>query len=338
LALAKEIKENLLIRAPPKRPFAKRPGFMTEGRTVTLLTNHFLLSVGNKEAFHYDIEIKAKPKKIEKSENIVDKEVNENVKESKCTKFSRKIATKLNRKIFQQMIKSYSGLNQVFYGINPVYDGQKNMFTSKILDGTGSTGADKRSIRLTVDLEENERISTFYVNIKMAETNYKIELNVLNQYNKGITCDDDAVKKSILFINTLLRHKSSMEMIPIGQSIFDPKICGQEISKFVLLSYGYYSSVRNLMIGTTLNIDRSAACFYKPSKITDFIGDILRGNLSKIPKIDDFERRQIKKALSGLQIEATHISYPGTNGPNYRKYRVLGVSVYVISFDNCFYF
>ncbi len=29
----------------------------------------------------------------------------------------------------------------------------------------------------------------------MAETNYKIELNVLNQYHKGITCDDDAVKR-----------------------------------------------------------------------------------------------------------------------------------------------
>ncbi len=60
-------------------------------------------------------------------------------------------------------------------------------------------------------------------------------------------------------------------MIPIGQSIIDPKICGQEISKFVLLSNGHYSSVRNLMIGTTFNIDRSAACFYKPSKITDLL-------------------------------------------------------------------
>jgi hypothetical protein len=144
LALTKEIKENLLLRARPKRSFAKRPGFMTEGLTVTLLTNHFLLSVRNKEAFHYDIEIEAKHKRIEKSENIVYKEVDENVKESKSTKFSRKIATKLNRKIFQQMIKSYSGLNQVFYGINPVYDGQKNMFSSKILDRTGSTGADKK--------------------------------------------------------------------------------------------------------------------------------------------------------------------------------------------------
>jgi hypothetical protein len=294
---------------------------------VALLTNHFLLSVGKKEAFHYDIEIEAKPKMIEQLKNIVDKEVEDKSKEKKSTKYTRKIATKLNRKIFQQMIKSYSGLNQVFYGINPVYDGQKNMFTSKILDGTDSNRGEKKSIRLTVDLKENERISTFFVNIKLAETNFKIDLNILNQYHKGITCDDEVVKKSILFINTLLRHNSTLEMTPIGQSIFDPKISGQKIGEFVLLAYGHYSSVRNLMVGLTLNVDRSAACFYEPTKTEYIIEDIINGNLSSLPKLSEFDRKKIQKELKGLQIEATHISYEGTTGKYFRKYRVLGVSV-----------
>lgn len=327
MTLAQEIREKFVIESVPKRVFAKRPGFLTEGRSVALLTNHFLLSVGKKEAFHYDIEIESKPKKTEQLLNIVDKEVEDKSKEKKKTKFTRKMATKLNRKIFQQMIKSYSGLNEVFYGINPVYDGQKNMFTSKILDGTDSKGEEKKSIRLSVDLEENKRISTFFVNIKLAEKKFKIDLNILNQYHKGITCDDEVVKKSILFINTLLRHNSALEMTPIGQSIFDPKILGQEISRFVLLAYGHYSSVRNLMVGPTLNIDRSAACFYKPSKTDDFIQDIIRGDLSRLPKLSEFDKKKIRKELTGLQIEATHISYEGTTGSYFRKYRVLGVSV-----------
>jgi hypothetical protein len=80
-------------------------------------------------------------------------------------------------------------------------------------------------------------------------------------------------------------------------------------------------------VGPTLNIDRSAACFYKPSKTDDLIQDIIRGDLSRLPKLSEFDKKKVRKELTGLQVEATHISYEGTTGSHFRKYRVLGVSV-----------
>jgi hypothetical protein len=81
------------------------------------------------------------------------------------------------------------------------------------------------------------------------------------------------------------------------------------------------------MVGPTLNVDRSAACFYKPSKTDDLIEDIIRRDLSRLPKLSEFDRKKIQKELKGLQIEATHVSYEGTTGSYFRKYRVLGISV-----------
>ena len=314
-------KQLTITDIKPRRPFPKRPDSLKSGRAVRLLTNHFLLKVGKKTAFHYDIEIKEEDKKTEKDTNVVDKNVPESdeQKAKKQNIYTRKMATKINRMIFRRMVQLYSqNPNQCFYGIHPVYDGQKNMFTSKILNGTQH----RHPLTLRVTLEDENR--AFLVTIKLAETNERVDLDVLNQYHNNRTCDDEVVKKSILFINTLLRHNASMDWIPIGQSIFDPEAQGQKISSYLMLMYGVYTSVRSLMIGPTLNVDRSAACFYDPSiSLLSIIGQLLKcTDLSRAASISDSDRRKIKKELTGLQIEATHNQYNG----RYRKYRILGVS------------
>ena len=312
-----------------RRSFPKRPGYLTIGLPVKLLANHFLLKIGEKMVYHYDIEIERVFKTPKMDPNVVDKDIEElNVAEKQKNKFSRKMATNLNRKIFKEMIDVFSrNDNGVFADINPVYDGQKNMFTSKRLNGTQNKG----TLRLKVKLDDEGRDSTFYVNIKLAESNEEIDLNVLNLYHSGVTCDDEVLKKSVLFINTLLRHNSSMDWVPIGQSIFNPKTAGQPLGDYLLLSYGYYSSVRNLMAGPTLNIDRSAAAFYNSEiEIQTIIGFIINGNLSQIPAngLSDSNRRKIKKELIGLQVEARHIQY----GDKFRKYRIVGLTKYWIIF------
>ena len=310
-----------------RRPFPRRPGYLNIGTPLQLVANHFLLKVGKKKAYHYDIEIERKHKPIKADPNVVDKEVEEsNIAEKKKNQFSKKMATNLNRKIFEQMVVYYSkNDNQIFNGINPVYDGQKNMFTSKKLNGTEN----RQMLRLRVELTDEGRNSKFWVNIKLTETNEEIDLNILNLYHNGRTCDDEVLKKSVLFINTLLRHNSTMKWVPIGQSIFDPDKVGQRLGQYLLLSYGFYSSVRNLMAGPTLNIDRSAAAFYDSSiKIEMLIGYIIKGDLKRIPadSLSDSFRRRIKKELSGLQVEARHIQY-GT----YRTYRIMGLTRYAFN-------
>ena len=318
--LADEFKSSLFVSPRPEnRPFPKRPKNLAIGTPIQLITNHFLLRVGKSKAYHYDIEIESAPNLQKKGGNVVDKEFDESKdKDKKKNKYSKKMATELNRKIFAQMVR-----DPVFRGINPVYDGQKNMFCSKILAKT----EEKVPLRLKVSLGENGREQIFFVNIKMAETNNMIDLNILNLYHSGKTCDDEVVKKSVLFINTLLRHNATMDWVPIGQSIFKPNELGQRLGHYLTLSYGFYTSVRNLMVGPTYNVDRSAAAFYDSSiGISQLLGFIIKGDLSKIPAngISDYQRRQIKKELSGLRVEAKHVKY----GTQYRKYRILGITKY----------
>ena len=325
--LVEQIQRNLVFEEHKTRQFPERPDYLTIGSDLQLLANHFLLRVGQKKAYHYDLEIERVVKPMAIDTNVVDKDIEESNGKEKRNRFSRKMATNLNRKIFKTMIEFYSrNDNRVFKGLNPVYDGQKNMFTSKILFGA-SKG---ENLRLRVNLDDEERDDTFYVNIKLTETNEEIDLNVLNLYHSGETCDDEVLKKSVLFINTLLRHNSSMSWIPIGQSIFEPKESGQRLGQYLLLTYGYYSSVRNLMVGPTLNIDRSATAFYDSSiSIQKIIGFIIRGDLSRIPisELSDSVRRQIKRELCGLQVEAIHMQY---GNKKCRKYRILGLTRYKV--------
>ncbi|CAG2108006.1 unnamed protein product [Medioppia subpectinata] len=320
--LAEKLQKKLTLSTPRRnhRAFPKRPKDEVVGQSVALLTNHFLIKVGKKTlAYHYDIEVERAFKKPVEDPNVVDKEVVEStLAVKKQNKFSRKIGTNLNRKIFQQMIESYSQTaGQHFHGIRAVYDGQKNMFTSRQLTAN--------PIRVEVSLKEGDRTSDFFVNIKLVETNNTIDLSILNDYKDGKTCDDEAVKKSILFINTLLRHQASMDLIPIGQSIFTRQP-GQHLSPVLDLSYGIYTSVRNLMAGPTLNVDRSAAAFIKPTDVKIIIDYILKGDLGLIPRLSPYQMRNIKRELSGLQVEAKHISYQGSTGEYYRKYRIIGLS------------
>ncbi|CAG2104656.1 unnamed protein product [Medioppia subpectinata] len=320
--LAEKLQKKLTLSTPRRnhRAFPKRPKDPVVGQSVPLLTNHFLITVGKKTlAYHYDIEVERAFKKPVEDPNVVDKEVVEStLAVKKQNKFSRKIGTNLNRKIFQQMIEAYSQTRgQHFHGIRAVYDGQKNMFTSRQLTAN--------PIRVEVSLKEGDRTSDFFVNIKLVETNNTIDLSILNDYKEGKTCDDEAVKKSILFINTLLRHQASMDLIPIGQSIFTRQP-GQHLSPVLDLSYGIYTSVRNLMAGPTLNVDRSAAAFIKPTDVKIIIDYILKGDLGLIPRLTPYQMRNIKRELSGLQVEAKHISYQGSTGEYYRKYRIIGLS------------
>ncbi|XP_054163596.1 protein argonaute-1-like [Oppia nitens] len=327
--LAKEIKEKMTLSLPKRehQPFSKRPGkpLPNNWKSVALLANHFVIRVGNKTAYHYDISIEKEQKVNEKDKNLVDKNVDEAAAEPlKQNRFARKLSTALNRRIFERMIELYSQTaGQHFYGMRCVYDGQKNMFTSREINAAGDP---EHPLLLIVNLIEGNRETIFKVSINRTEK-FVIDLNILNEYNSGRHRDDEAVKRAILFINILIRHNSTNDMIPIGQSIFDPREPTKPLSKYLDLSYGFYSSLRNLMAGPTLNIDRSAAAFLKPD-IKLIIESILKKPLKQIPggSITSTQRIQIKKELSGLQVEATHINYGLPRSPRYRKFRIIGIS------------
>ncbi|XP_054163595.1 protein argonaute-3-like [Oppia nitens] len=328
--LAKEIKEKMTLSLPKRehQPFSKRPGkpLPNNWKSVALLANHFVIRVGNKTAYHYDISIEKEQKVNEKDKNLVDKNVDEAAAEPlKQNRFSRKLSTALNRRIFERMIELYSQTaGQHFYGMRCVYDGQKNMFTSREIIAAGDP---EHPLLLIVNLIEGNRETIFKVSIKKTEPNFKINTNILNEYNSGRHRDDEAVKRAILFIDILIRHNSTNDMVPIGQSIFDPKNPGQELSRLLNLKYGFYTTVRNLMAGPTLNIDRSAAAFLKPD-IKLIIESIVKKPLNQIPgrSITNAQRIQIKKELSGLQVESTHINYGTPDSPHYRKFRIIGIS------------
>ena len=314
--------EKQFERKVERRPFPKRPGPVTIGYPLKLLTNHFRIRVGSKVVYHYDVEMEEKKMRVEADPNVVDRDVADaGPIQRRQNVFTRKLATVLKRKIFVNMIRAYSQtVGQVFRDVRPVYDGNKSMYVTSVLRGTEGGQA----ITLQVALGEKK---VYLVTIKLAETNYRIDLSIINSYHQGLTCDEEALKKSVQIIDIVLRHNASIEWLPVGLSVYDPEGGSMSLraSPHLKLMYGYYTSMRNLMIGPTLNVDRSAAVFFDWStELMRLIENILklRTPLTRVPVLSDFQRRQVNRELRDLKVEATHLSYGG----HLRSFTFVGLS------------
>ncbi|KAF8774176.1 Protein argonaute-2 like protein [Argiope bruennichi] len=288
--------------------FAPRPNYGTAGRSIQLISNYFTLKFKAGIIYHYDVEIislnqvKKYGKPVKKTTAAeaaeariprLEHEIDKNVGKEKC------------RDVFNQFVK-----NKSFEIYNPVYDGVKNIYTSKPLP------FDSKS-KFVIEVEVNQKLRSFEVIIQPVRkengTN-AIDLNSLLKTYEG-------QNEFLMALNSVMNHREpDCSQIHLGQTFFylsqPNKI---SLGEGLEIWFGYNQHIHITNDGPAVVINLAAKAFHKAGPVVDYISDVLRRDITQGSAIQQYEIRKIEEAMKGLKIQVTHLPYR-------RKYVVQGIS------------
>ncbi|KAJ0112816.1 hypothetical protein Patl1_01934 [Pistacia atlantica] len=273
----------------PKRSISSRCGVGNCGRRITLLTNHFKVSVNASDAsfYQYTVTISAEDRKITESKNI-------------------------GRRLLDRLYQTYSS---ELAGKRFAYDGEKSLYTvgplpqnkseftvileeSRAKRGSGSpdsgspAGTGKRS-------KQCFQSKTFKVEISYAA---KIPLKSIALALKGNEVDNSA-QDALRVLDIVLRQQAANRgCLLVRQSFFhDDSRNFVDVGGGVNGVRGYHSSFRPTQGGLSLNMDVSTTMILKPGPVIDFL--IANQNVREPRNID---WAKAKKMLKNLRIKTRH--------------------------------
>ena len=310
-----------------KSMFALRSNRGIYGRNMNIFANHFSMKYSSELCvYHYDIDME--PMRVDEDLARMTFEEDNDDKAAK-NKF-KKLNTKINRIVIEEAIKSFSKEGDIFDGILPVYDGQKNMYSNRklnldrhLLTNDPTYGGDhtRELARIQVLVNYDGRDINYAINIKFASI---IDMKSLKRYFEGRTHTPPS--DAIQVLNIILRHAPTMYKIPIANSLYAPynEAKGQrkDIGGGRQLAYGYFQSVRLEENGVSLVIDRTATALYDCGPVVKFVCNVLglkREVFMELKELKDSDRRRVEKELTGIQIQVKHLTYK-------RKYKVIGLT------------
>ncbi|XP_044465053.1 protein argonaute 16 isoform X3 [Mangifera indica] len=273
----------------PKRSIISRHGVGNCGRRITLLTNHFKVSVNASDAifYQYTVTISMEDRKITESKNI-------------------------GRRLLDQLYQTYSS---ELAGKRFAYDGEKSLYTVGPLP--------QNKFEFTVILEESRakhesgspnggspvgtckrskqcfQSKTFKVEISYAA---KIPLKSIAIALKGNEVDNNA-QDALRVLDIVLRQQAANRgCLLVRQSFFhDDSRNFVDVGEGVTGIRGYHSSFRPTQGGLSLNMDVSTTMILKPGPVIDFL--IANQNVRE-PRDIDWARA--KKMLKNLRIKTRH--------------------------------
>uniref|UniRef100_A0A803M6A6 Uncharacterized protein n=1 Tax=Chenopodium quinoa TaxID=63459 RepID=A0A803M6A6_CHEQI len=269
----------------------RRPGFGRVGMKCSVRANHFVVQLAyeNSDFHHYDVSI---------------------TPEVTAKNFSREILNKLVKDH-----KAFLG------GRIPAYDGNKSIYTAGPLPFTTK--------EFIVEMQREKRgssemeIAKFQVAIKLAA---KVGLYNLQEYLRGRT--SEAPQDAIQVLDIVMRAAKPLnDYAVIGRSFFSVKLGTGPLADGVEYWRGYYQSIRPTQMGLSLNIGvpwhifsvyGSARPFYESMMVHYFVQEYLKLRDLNRP-LTDANRVKVKRALKGLTVELTHLSYK-------KRSKVTGVS------------
>ncbi|XP_026820785.1 protein argonaute-2-like [Rhopalosiphum maidis] len=206
------------------------------------------------------------------------------------------------------MVAAYK---KVFGSIQPVFDGQKNVYTKDPLP------FGKDQVELEVILPSAGKDRVFRVFIKwLAQISLVALEESLGGRTKQIPYD------AILALDAVMRYFPSMTYTPVGQSYFS----SPEGERHLLgggreVWQGFHQSVRPSHWKMMLNIDVTATVFYKPQSVLEFMCEILNIRILDQKKpLSGAQLVKFTREIKDLKIEVTHC------GKIRRKYRVINVT------------
>ncbi|GFY50135.1 protein argonaute-2 [Trichonephila inaurata madagascariensis] len=287
--------------------FAPRPNFGKAGRPIKLISNYFPVNFQAGTVYHYDVEINSldqlakygKPvKKMTAAESVgkitrIEHQLNRNVGKIIC----REVIEKL---VSTELLQSYS----------PVYDGVKNIFTSRPLPF-------KQKMSFTVELEAGEKIRKYEVVIKPIRKENGSNATDLHSLLKTY----EGQSEFVMAVNCIMNHrKTASSQIQVGRSFFylnqPNKI---SLGEGLEVWFGYNQSLHLTHHGPAVVINMAAKAFHKSGPVLDYAKDVLRRDITCGVPMKPHEVKRLEEALRGLKVRGMHLSYP-------RKYVIEGIS------------
>ncbi|XWS31011.1 hypothetical protein CRYUN_Cryun23aG0040600 [Craigia yunnanensis] len=275
---------------PPRYSIAHRCGVGTSGQQISLLANHFKVSVNATDAVFYQYTVT-----ISSEDRVVE---------------SKGIGRKLVDKLYQTYSSELDGKRFA-------YDGEKSLYTVGRLpqnkceftmvleesfakrspDGDGSpVGTGKRTK------------CSFWSKTYKVELSYsaKIPLKSISLALKGVE-SDNSCQDALRVLDIILRQQAANRgCLLVRQSFFrDDSKNYVDVGGGVLGLRGFHSSFRPTQGGLSLNMDVSTTMILKPGPVMDFlklnlnVNDIRFGN-------DAHFWMKAKRMLKNMRIKTTH--------------------------------
>lgn len=300
------------------RGFPLRPGYGQSGRQISLLGNFFPVRVkcGSQTVYHYDIDIN----QLRSRDAAGGDEATVPDDLDPFSARYKKLRGKINIEVIQEAVRRNSGPGQLFHGVVPVFDGARNLYTTKMLNLDMHKANQESLCRLQVELDVNGRQERYAFNVKLASS---IDFALLNEYykrNLSVPPHD-----CLQALDIILRYGPTYSGVPINQSLYiraSEDSSRQSIGSGQELAFGYYQSVQAINSGPALVVDRTTTVFYESGPVLEVAAKVhgLKNVAELLPKhfTGAFHSR-VEGALKGQDVTVSHLTYK-------RKYRVKSLS------------
>ncbi|GIX69275.1 protein argonaute-2 [Caerostris extrusa] len=296
--------EKQIVKFPP------RPSYGTIGRRIQLVSNHFLLQYKTKTIYHYDVEITSLDQ-IQKYGKFVKKMTAAEASEAKFSRLEHELDKNIGKMKCKQIMGELMRM-KYFEDYNPVYDGVKNMFTSKPLPLESKT-------KFVVELDSEGKLKkrkyeVIIQPVKKEHGSNAIDLNKLLKTYAG-------QNEFITALNCIMNYRDpTSSQISIGRSFFylnDPNKIS--LGEGLEIWFGYTQNIHLTNIGPTVVINLATKAFHKAGPVIEIANDVLKRDIrdSSSPLLPR-ESKQIEECLKGVKVYVTHLNYP-------RKFTVQGV-------------
>ncbi|KAG8191160.1 hypothetical protein JTE90_016673 [Oedothorax gibbosus] len=295
---------------PYDSKWAPRPNFGKAGRPIELVSNYFKLTCNTGNIYHYHMEINSLEylKKYGKG-GKTQKTANEAAK-AKVPKLKHQLERNVGklkcREVFEKLIQM-----KALREYNPVYDGWRNIFTSKPFPFSS-----KQSF--IVELEVFGKMRKYEVTVqpvKKANGTNVVDLKSMRQnYNDQ--------NELIMAYTSIMNHRDPpCRQINLGRSFFFLSSDSQKpLGEGLEIWFGYNQSIHWTHRGPALVINLAAKAFHKAGPVLEYLNELLHRDIHKRGQgIRQNEIRKIEEQLKGVKITVTHLTYK-------RKYTIKGLS------------
>ncbi|KAA8526554.1 hypothetical protein F0562_008243 [Nyssa sinensis] len=273
---------------PPKRSIISRRGFGSAGRRISLLTNHFKVSVKFPDEifYQYSVSISSEDKRAVESKGI-------------------------GRKIIDRLYQTYSS---ELSGKRFAYDGEKSLYTVGplpqnnsefivVLDESfskrsGSPSHNGSPSETSKRSKRSFQSKTFKVEISYAA---KIPLKSISLALQGSPAEN--IQDALRVLDIILRQQAANRgCLLVRQSFFhDDSRNFTDVGGGVTGCRGFHSSFRPTQGGLSLNMDVSTTMILTPGPVIDFL---LANQNVREPRFIDWVKA--KKMLKNMRVKTLH--------------------------------
>lgn len=293
---------------PYRCRWAPRPNFGKAGRPIGLVSNYFNLSCRTGNIYHYHIDINSLDY-IKKYGRSRTKQTAAEAAEARVPRIKHQLDRNIGKlkckDVFEELIKA-----QAFRQYNPVYDGVKNIFTSKPFPFQSKQ-------TFIIELEVFGKMRKYEAVVQPVKK--ENGTNIIDMQSLGENYDGQ--NELIMAFNSILTHRDPpCTQINLGRSFFFLN-SGRKtpLGEGLEIWFGYNQSIHWTQKGPSLVINLAAKAFHKAGPVIDYVSDLLKRDITRGEGMKHFEMRKLEEQLKGVKVTVTHLTYK-------RKYTIQGVS------------